>query len=44
VKTQLDAMGGKIEVESVPNNGTTFNVTFNKPRETVFDKSVVIGS
>jgi signal transduction histidine kinase len=30
VKTQLDAMGGKIEVESETNRGSTFKLYFNK--------------
>ncbi len=30
VKTQVQAMGGKIEVESQPNKGTTFRIYFKK--------------
>ena len=30
VKTQIIALGGKIEVESEPDKGTTFNVYFKK--------------
>lgn len=28
VKTQVEALGGSVKVESVPNNGTTFTITF----------------
>jgi signal transduction histidine kinase len=28
VKTQMEALGGKVEVESIPDRGTTFSLFF----------------
>ena len=33
VKTQVEALGGKISVESEPNKGTVFQITFTQPEE-----------
>jgi signal transduction histidine kinase len=35
VKNQITAMGGKIDVESKPNEGTTFYLSFKHTHETV---------
>lgn len=33
-KNQIESMGGKIEVESLPENGTTFKIRFMLPQDT----------
>jgi signal transduction histidine kinase len=31
IKSQIESMDGKIEVESMPNVGTTFKISFKNP-------------
>ena len=33
IKSQIEAMGGKIEVDSIPNQGTRFRIYFNSKKE-----------
>jgi signal transduction histidine kinase len=33
IKSQVEAMGGKIEVDSIPNQGTSFRIYFNSKKE-----------
>jgi signal transduction histidine kinase len=34
IKSQVEAMGGRIELDSIPNQGTSFRIYFNSQKET----------